>query len=231
VPLPSAADLTRSTKPNSFRCRGAPDTNYRSSRARFRTPTAEAVGPESWRHPRKRMGRQHKERSWDLVPFDTCQRGRSGSPGDSTLRHLPSSGFEYPLDGLLPADCPKTILGCPKTSDEPEDSPARFGSRLRLRFAPVDGPSTAQHPWGFPFRVLLLPARGAPLGASPLLSFPGFAQAPTPESVGPDPTPTPESVGPDNGATDVTPEVSPYPCRPRNQPFSPPAQGFIAPSA
>jgi hypothetical protein len=29
---------------------------------------------------------------------------------------------------------------------------------------------------GFPFRVLLLPARGAPLGATPLLSFPGPAR-------------------------------------------------------
>jgi len=30
---------------------------------------------------------------------------------------------------------------------------------------------TGQHSWGFPFRVLLLPTGGTPLGAAPLLSF------------------------------------------------------------
>jgi len=55
-------------------------------------------------------------------------------------RHLPSSGFAYPPDGLLPA-------------------------------APGNGPSTAQRPWDSPFKALLLPTSGTPLGASPLLSF------------------------------------------------------------
>jgi len=35
-----------------------------------------------------------------------------------------------------------------------------------------------QRPWGLPFRALLLPAGGAPLGASPLLSFPRSARRP-----------------------------------------------------
>jgi hypothetical protein len=39
--------------------------------------------------------------SWGFVPYDTGQLGGSGSPGDSTPRHLPPSGFGHPLDGLL----------------------------------------------------------------------------------------------------------------------------------
>lgn len=34
-----------------------------------------------------------------------------------------------------------------------------------------------RRPWGSPFRVLLLPASVTPLGASPLLSFPGMTEA------------------------------------------------------
>ncbi len=37
-----------------------------------------------------------------------------------------------------------------------------------------------QRPWGSPFRALLLPMRGTPLGASPLLSFPRAAFAARP---------------------------------------------------
>ncbi len=39
----------------------------------------------------------------DLRPFNTFGHSRFGSLETSTPRHLPSSGFEYPLDGLLPA--------------------------------------------------------------------------------------------------------------------------------
>ena len=49
---------------------------------------------------RKRM---EKRLSWDLVPYDTVQRGGSGTPGASTPRHLPPSGFDHPPDGLLPS--------------------------------------------------------------------------------------------------------------------------------
>jgi hypothetical protein len=45
-----------------------------------------------------------------------------------------------------------------------------------LPAAPGNGPSTAQRPWDSPFKALLLPASGTPLGASPLLSFPRVAR-------------------------------------------------------
>jgi len=44
-----------------------------------------------------------KQLSWNLRPFNTFGHSRFGSLETSTPRHLPSSGFEYPLDGLLPA--------------------------------------------------------------------------------------------------------------------------------
>jgi hypothetical protein len=49
--------------------------------------------------------------SWGLVPYGTFQLEGSGSPGTSTSRHLPPSGFGHPLDGLLsfgPGDGPST---------------------------------------------------------------------------------------------------------------------------
>jgi len=42
-----------------------------------------------------------KRLSWSFVPYDTFQPDGSGLPGVSTPRHLPPSGFEYPLDGFL----------------------------------------------------------------------------------------------------------------------------------
>jgi len=36
-----------------------------------------------------------------FFPYDTFQPDGSGSPGGSTPRHLPPSGFDYPLDGFL----------------------------------------------------------------------------------------------------------------------------------
>ena len=48
--------------------------------------------------------RPEKERlSWSLLPYDTCQPGGFGPPEASTPRHLPPSGFEYPLDGFHPS--------------------------------------------------------------------------------------------------------------------------------
>jgi len=86
-------------------------------------------------------------------------------------RHLPLSGFDYPRSGLLPASHRDIATSTVSTAEAIE-------LELRTRrnddpFAPDDGPSTAQHPWGFLFRVLLLPLRGTPLGVSPLLPFPG----------------------------------------------------------
>jgi len=37
-----------------------------------------------------------------FAPYDTFRQKRSGRPADSHPRHLPSSGFGHPLDGLLP---------------------------------------------------------------------------------------------------------------------------------
>jgi hypothetical protein len=48
-----------------------------------------------------RARRQRNRRPWDFVPYDTHRHGESGFPGGSTPPHLPSSGFVYPLDGLL----------------------------------------------------------------------------------------------------------------------------------
>jgi hypothetical protein len=42
--------------------------------------------------------------SWSSFPYNACQSGGSGTPGGSTPRHLPSSGFDYPLDDLLSAE-------------------------------------------------------------------------------------------------------------------------------
>jgi hypothetical protein len=53
-----------------------------------------------------RMGHEHGRHSWNFLPYDTCQRNRSGQPGSSTSRHLPPPGFDYPLDDLLPARPP-----------------------------------------------------------------------------------------------------------------------------
>jgi len=38
----------------------------------------------------------------DFLPLWHMRRSRSGSPGCCLTRHLPSSGFGYPRDGLLP---------------------------------------------------------------------------------------------------------------------------------
>jgi hypothetical protein len=50
--------------------------------------------------PARRLGEQL---SWGFVPYDMCQHGGSGSPGGSTPRHLPPSGFEYPPGGFRPS--------------------------------------------------------------------------------------------------------------------------------
>jgi len=63
-------------------------------------PAFEVSDPLGPPPARKRAKDRH---SRGLVPYDTSQLGGSGSPGGSTPRHLPSSGFDHPLDGLLPA--------------------------------------------------------------------------------------------------------------------------------
>jgi hypothetical protein len=47
--------------------------------------------------------RPREQLSWGFVPYDICQHGGSGSPGGSTPRHLPPSGFDYPPGGLRPS--------------------------------------------------------------------------------------------------------------------------------
>jgi hypothetical protein len=71
-------------------------------------PVFEVSGPLGPPSARKRA---QDRLSRGLVPYDTSQQGGSGSPGASTPRHLPSSGFDHPLDGLLsaqPGDGPST---------------------------------------------------------------------------------------------------------------------------
>jgi len=90
------------------------------------------------------------------------------------LRHMPAQQVRFTREFHLPA--PYALRVCVPSRRFAPCQPAAGDLRLRPRIAPDDGPSTAQHPWGSPFRVLLLPARGTPLGASPLLPFPGPAR-------------------------------------------------------
>jgi len=59
--------------------------------------------------------------SWDFAPYGTCEPGGSGCPGVSTPRHLPPSGFDSPLDGLLP----------PGPDDDPSIAAAPMGFLLQ----------------------------------------------------------------------------------------------------
>jgi len=77
------------------------------------------------------MSHRHSRHSWIFFPYDTCRRNRSGFPGSSTSRHLTPSGFEYPLDVLLPVlphCCPPALTQpSPKTRH-----PCARASRIRL---------------------------------------------------------------------------------------------------
>jgi len=90
--LPLMTGLTRSRSTDDSRHRGVRRRASLSRTRRF-----------SWRHRRQAMGHGLGRHSWNFFPYDTCQRNRSGQPGSSNSRHLPPSGFEYPLDDLLPA--------------------------------------------------------------------------------------------------------------------------------
>ena len=95
-----------------------------------------------------------------------ARRRRNGAPGVSSPTTQPGMGD--PVDPGIPLPGtfrPQGFSTLPAACSPPCPAAAR---------------RPPQRPWGSPFRALLLPARGAPLGVSPLLSFPRAAFAARP---------------------------------------------------
>jgi hypothetical protein len=102
-----------------------------------------------------RFARPWSVRSRDPPPGPKA--GRWLSWGFAPLRHVPTRRIRFfpgiPAPGTFR---PQGLVTLPAASSPPCLTTAR---------------RPPQRPWGSPFRALLLPASGTPLGASPLLSF------------------------------------------------------------
>jgi len=104
-----------------------------------------------------------------LRPYDTWKPGRSGSPGGSTPRHLPPSGFDYPLGGFRPS--------------KPDGGPSATAASMGFALQGLAPPG-----WRYPSRGLASPVVFPP---SPKAGRPRLQRL-TPTGKGPDPPP-PES--------------------------------------
>ena len=101
-------------------------------------------------------------------PYDTWKSGGSGSPGASTPRHLPPSGFDYPLDDFL--------------SSRPNDGPSAAAAPMGFALQGLAPPG-----WRYPSQGLASPVVSPP---SPKAGRPRLQRL-TPTGKGPD-APPPE---------------------------------------
>jgi len=90
------------------------------------------------------------------VNSSAARRRRTTLCGFLPLRHLPATRIRYPRDLIPGTFRPQGLTTLSATC-----SPCCLATARR----------PPQRPWGSPFRALLPPAGGTPLGAAPLMSF------------------------------------------------------------
>ena len=132
--------------------------------------------------------------SWTLVPYSTIQAQRSTGPAAVQATLVPSSGFGYPRDGLLPPSPSEFLIGSQRSWDSPFgalllhevsrrsriDSPTcRFFPRLMPGTNPGHG-DTNRGSWALSPRESLTWDTNAPGYVAPMgFSFLGFCRPPT----------------------------------------------------
>jgi hypothetical protein len=94
------APPSRLQPPWGLPARGCSHASARGGRQTCAWLTSEVSGPTApFPARRRRIGSPGV-----FCPYGTFELGGSGSPGEATPRHLPPSGFDYPLDGLRPSE-------------------------------------------------------------------------------------------------------------------------------